>query len=157
MAAQGQPHLVESAAVVAGRARNRRRLRLLWERAPSRAMRDDPAVEMVARHLGVERDWLLRQLARQEPFGLLHERVLERGRPVVVGEHLVEMTVAIAKLRRHLALLRAGRTPRNHPTNQLRAREEIQSIAIFPPPKEMSQPPARERLFEEPIMDLITG
>ncbi len=157
MAAQGQPHLVESAAVVAGRARNRHRLRLLWERAATRTIRDDPALEIVARQIGVERDWLLRQLACQQTFGLLHERVLERGRPAVVGEPLVAVTVAIAELRRHLAPLRASCTPRSRATNQLRAREEIQPIAIFPPPKEMSQPPARERLFEEPIMDLITG
>lgn len=157
MAAQGQPHLVESAVVVAERARNRYRLRLLWERASSRPMHGDPVVETVARRLGVERDWLARQLACQQPFGMVHERVLERRGADLAGESLVDISGAIAELRKLLAPLRADRAPTSQAANRLRAREEIQSIAIFPPPKEMSQPSARESLFEEAIVDLITG
>ena len=143
------PFLVESAASIATRARQRRQLRQLWGTARAGNAVDGVALAALAHELALSAYWLGAQLALSQPFGVLELRVARRQ-----GKRLPFASIGPAQpiegvtrdLRATIAALRrASLTPR----------EEIEPIRLRPLAPEMIE--EATVVVQEFLVDLVAG
>lgn len=153
MAESGLPYLVESLPALEARLDARRRLRDLW-RGQGVGTRPHPSdLAALAADLGLDADRLRDELALPRSFGRLDEWVTvhrERDGAWARRWPLEPIESAIADLRRRLVAVRRCRGA------SLRALQDVESVALLPPPLDVPQP--RQSLVfpgHEGVVDLI--
>lgn len=144
------PSLVESAASIMARARQRRRLRQLWGLARTGTPPPPSAVAGLARELALPAGWLGAQFACVPTFGLLELRVARRqGKrlPFNALGPLQPIEEATRDLRASIAALRVS--------DGLPAHEEIEPIRLRPLPHEVIE--EATIMMQEFLVDLVAG
>jgi len=143
------PFLVESAASIVARARQRRRLRQLWGAARAGLATNGTALAASARERGLSAHWLGVQLAVSQSFGVLELRVARQqgkrlpfdaigpSQPIEVATHELRTIVA--------ALRSAGLSPS----------EEIEPIRLRPLAPEVIE--EATVVVQEFLVDLVAG
>ncbi len=143
------PFLVESAASIVTRARQRRCLRQLWGAARAGLAGDSAALVALAQELGLAASWLGAQLAASQPFGTLELRVARRqGKrlPFDAIGPAQPIEAATRELRATVAALReAGSAPC----------EEIEPIRLRALAPEVIE--EATVVMEEFLVDLVAG
>jgi hypothetical protein len=143
------PFLVESAASIVTRARQRHALRQLWGAARVGLAVDAAAVATLARALGISACWLSAQFAVSQPFGVVELRVARRqgkrlpfdalgsSQPIAAATH--DLRAAVAALR----------------GSALAPREEIEPIRLRALAPEVIE--EATVVVQEFLVDLVAG
>lgn len=132
MGRQEQPFLVESSSEIETRFRARHGLRRLWWCILNGYQPTLKDILPLANMLGVDSQWLTRELAQPHPIGLLFERVEQRQQEEGIWRQrwsLVEIKQAIADLRLRLDKLRHSQTHQPTCTCQLQQLQGFQAYS----------------------------
>jgi hypothetical protein len=143
------PFLVESAASIVTRARQRRCLRQLWGAAQVGQGVDGGSLDALARELGVPVSWLGVQLVLSRPFGTLELRVARRQGKRLPFDALgpaQPIEAATRELRATVAALRGAGLP---------PRKEVQPVCLRTLPPEVIE--EATVVVQEFLVDLVAG
>ncbi len=107
-----QPFLVEPVKAIALRLQVRHQLRILWSGILDGYQPDIAQIAQIATYLGVNGQWLIKELTQPYTFGLLFEKIEQRQEKEGIWAQRwqkVEIRQAIAQLRIYLDKLRKKR------------------------------------------------
>lgn len=149
MGRQHQPFLVESPAVIEARLQVRHQLRVLWRRSQLGEPLIESNIVQIALNLGVEVEWLARELNQSQPFGLLLEQITVGQKGNTSSESpLVEIEQAILELRDRLDRWRRGAERSLEPLKQ------VKPVLLLPSTSQVPQVSIGQ--LQERIMNLIS-